>query len=406
MREIEYDIAVVGSGPAGIVAAVEASRLGCRTLLVEKDGFIGGMSTSGLLSVWCGDARCGLFRRLLPKTSVTLSNGARIYCPEKLKEAYLEELDAAGAELLLQTTFIDAEVDGGRIGGITLFGKNNRIKLRAGVYLDCTGDGDLAQMVGAAYSVGRESDNRCQPASIIFAVGGVSEEGVRLSQNIPDSLRQKLKEYLFDGRVGRPVYCVIMKPANKDGVVQINMTNVSDVDASDLFSLTEATLTARRQIPQIVKFLRENAAGFENCCTVAAGQGIGIRESRHIHCDYMLTEQDIIAGRVFDDRIVSGARFNFDIHSITGDPSERNGAAYNNAVYTIPYRCLLPRGVDNLLLAGRCIGGTHIAHSSFRVMPICMAMGEGAGAAAAYCIKHGVPTRGADIHEIQKKLGI
>ena len=185
------------------------------------------------------------------------------------------------------------------------------------------------------------------------------------------------------------------------------MTNVIRVDGTKAEDLTQAEIVCRKQIPAIVDFLHEYVPGYENCYVIAAGSLMGVRETRHFKGLYTLTEQDILARRVFEDWIVKGAEFNFDVHNMTGGSLDATGMQEKfpkNTKYTIPYRCLVPEKIHGLLLAGRNISGTHMAHSNYRVMPICIAMGEGAGVAAALAIRRGIDVRDVDAREVQKHL--
>ena len=183
------------------------------------------------------------------------------------------------------------------------------------------------------------------------------------------------------------------------------MTNCTDVDATKAEDWTRATIVCRSQLSKIVNFLREYAPGYENCYIVSSAPFLGIRETRHFKGLYSITENDILEAKVFDDYVVKDAHFNFDIHNIDGSGLDKNGSQKNftqNKGYTIPYRCLVPEKVDNLLLSGRNISGTHIAHSNFRAMPICMGIGEAAGAAAALAVKKECKVREINAEEIRK----
>lgn len=401
---MDYDVIVLGGGPAGIAAAVSSAKCGARTLLVEKNGTVGGMGTSGLLNVWCGSSSSGFFRKVRAKT--TQQRGRRsVFSPEALKSCYLAELEAAGAELLLHATYCGVHRRGTTIDSVQILGAGETFPLRAKVYIDATGDGFLAKDAGVPYCKGRETDHRMQPMSLIFSVGGVEESrAVYPSFGTHPDLEQKMQDYVARGRIDSPAGHVILIQGFHPGTANVNMTNLVGLDPTKAEDLTRAELLTRRQVPQIVEFLRECVPGYENCFLLQTAQTVGARESLHFVGDYRLTEQDILAQRVFDDWVVSNAAFSFDTHSLTGSGKDPSCLKYHGERYTIPYRCLLPQGVDNLLLAGRNISGTHMAHSSFRVMPICMGMGEGAGVAAALAVREGIPLRQVDPKAIQAIL--
>ena len=193
------------------------------------------------------------------------------------------------------------------------------------------------------------------------------------------------------------------------GIVTCNMTNVLDIDGTNAEDLTRATLTCRQQMDDIVRFLREFVPGYENCFIVSSASLIGIRETRHFKGKYTITKDDIWQAKVFDDYVVKDAYFNFDVHNITGAGLDETGVQYEftqKKGYTIPYGCLLPVKTENLLLCGRNISGTHMAHSNFRAMPICVGTGEAAGAAAAIAVRQNCAPSEVKPEEIRKIIGV
>lgn len=193
------------------------------------------------------------------------------------------------------------------------------------------------------------------------------------------------------------------------GVVTCNMTNAVEIDGTCESDLTKATLTCRKQIDEIIKYLREFVPGYENCFVVTAASLIGIRETRHFKGKYTLTQQDILDAKVFDDYVVKDAYFNFDVHNITGAGLDETGVQKcfkQKKGYTIPHRCLLPERKENLLLCGRNISGTHMAHSNFRAMPICVGIGEAAGIAASISVSEDCNLNDIPARKIREKVGI
>lgn len=187
------------------------------------------------------------------------------------------------------------------------------------------------------------------------------------------------------------------------------MTNAVDIDGTCAEDLTKATLVCRKQMEDIIKYLREFVPGYETCFIVSSASLIGIRETRHFKGKYTLTEQDILEAKVFDDYIVKDAYFNFDVHNIAGSGLDKTGVQKHFSQkngYTIPYRCLLPQTKENLLLCGRNISGTHIAHSNFRAMPICVGIGEAAGAAATIASLQNCKLNDIDAKKIRQIIGI
>lgn len=400
----QYDVAVVGGGPSGIAAALAAAHCGVQTLLLEKNGYVGGMSTAGLLNLWCGNIQGGLYQKI---RSATVEKRKRrwVYSPERLKSYYLELLEEAGVTLLLHSTFYQANRSGSRIDSISALCGGSQETVTASVIIDSTGDGLVAKSAGVPYSKGRESDHLMQPMSLLFTVGGVDDSrAVYPTFGTNPELEEKMKEYLEQGKIDRPAGHVILIEGFDPGTASVNMTNVIRVDGTSARDLTKAELLTRRQVPQIMQFLRDCVPGYENCYLQQTANTIGVRETLHFEGDYTLTEQDIQNQVIFEDWIVSNASACFGNHSLTGSGSDVNNLPYHQERYTIPYRSFLPKGIDNLLLNGRNISGTHMAHSSYRVMPICMGMGEGAGVCAAFSAKGNIPLRSIPIKEVQAAL--
>ena len=412
--ELHTDVLVVGSGPAGFSAAYTAAKNGARTVLVEQCGDVGGISTCGLMSHWTGTCDSPLYREIL-RRSAEENEGERkgritvTIDPEKLKTLYLEMLSEVGVTLLLYTFAYDSITEGDRVLGVSVVNKSGQTDIYADVVIDASGDGDVAARAGAEFIKGRESDRKMQPATIMFKVGGVDcdravfppsfETLVPTDKGELQALGKKLLPF--------PAGHVLLYPTMLPGVVTCNMTNCTEIDGTEAVDLTKATVTCRRQMSEIVKFLREYAPGYENCYVISSASLVGIRETRHFVGEYVLNEEDILAARVFDDYVVRGAHFNFDVHNISGAGLDETGCQHNfkqDKGYTIPYRCLLPKKTENLLLCGRNISGTHMAHSNFRVMPICVGIGEAAGAAAAIAAKSGRSPREVTAEEIRARI--
>jgi hypothetical protein len=415
----EPDVLVVGAGPAGVAAALAAARLGARTLLVEQSGLAGGVATGGLMSHWTGDTEGPLYEEILER-SKDRGGGFEYYGgkvrqwrtiinTEKLKTVLLEMLEEAGVTLRLYTFACRPIMEGNVIRGIVTESKSGRQAILARVVVDASGDGDIAAQAGVPYTLGRESDGRMQPASLMFRVGGVDMERAVFPGEFGDTFQVPAGDLQELGRrhLASPAGHVLLYPATLPGVVTVNMTNCLEVDGTRAEDLTRATLACRRQLAPIVEFLRASVPGFERCWLQESAPAIGIRETRHFHGEATITEEDILQARLFDDWIVTRAWFNFDVHNLNGPGLDETGSQNEfpqARKYTIPYGCFLPKGVDGLLLAGRNISGTHLAHSNFRVMPICVNMGQGVGTAAALCVREGCRPRDLDVRRVQEAL--
>lgn len=431
------DVLVLGAGPAGVSAAITAGREGAKTLLMESCGNVGGIATEGLMSHWTGNTEGGLYEEILERSGEghreirdgknTFNGGERqIINPERLKTVFLDMLVEAGVDLMLYTMASEPIMEGDAIKGVIVQNKNGREAILAKIVVDATGDGDIAARAGAPYVKGRETDGKMQPATLMFKVAGVDVErgvfpgGFEDHAMIPASEIPLLQdggkadpEELFDiQKLGeqalpKPAGHVLLYRTTLPDVVTCNMTNCIGIDGTKAEDLTRATYQCRKQMEVIEQFLRDYVPGFEHCYIISSGSLIGIRETRHFKGERTITEQDILDARVFDDWVVTRAQFNFDVHNMTGNGLDETGAQkefHQKKGYTIPYGCFVPLKVENLYLAGRNISGTHMAHSNYRVMPICANMGQAVGVAAAMCVKDGVTPRQLEVKKVQKRM--
>lgn len=407
MKKLNYDVAVIGGGVSGICASIAAARCGAKTVLIEKSGTLGGMCTSGLVTLWCGKSEHRFFKDVCRAENVHKVRRT-VFNPERLKTYFIDRLQEAGVDILLHSTFIEGTAENGNVKSVTLYAKGDKTVVDSKVFIDTTGDGNVCASLGADYTFGRESDGLCEPVTLMFFVGGVDEtRAVYPSFGTNPELEEKMAQYVDDGRISSPAGHIILIEGYQKGTACVNMTNLCMVDGTDAKSLTDAELFTRKQIPQIVKFLNECVPGYENAYVLTTADYVGVRETRHIMCDYVLNEDDLSSGRVFDNWVVKGAYYPFGAHNLTGsgaDESQKFNKDKKVLPYTIPYSSLTVKGFDNLLVAGRAISGTHLAHSSFRVMPICMATGDGAGVGAALASKKDGNVRKVNVKEIQKIL--
>lgn len=414
----EVDVLVVGGGPAGFSAAVCAAREGAKTMLIEQTGDVGGVATTGLMSHWTGNTQGGFYEEILQRsadghgewdTAGFNGNMRQVINPERLKTVMLQMLDESNVKLRLYTFSSEAIVKDNCVKGIIIQSKAGRQAILAKIIIDATGDGDIAASAGVPYQKGREADGKMQPMSIMFKVAGVEVERGVFPGGFEETFQIPKGDIQTLGRehIPAPGGHVLLYKTTLPGVVTCNMTNCINVDGTNPDDLTRATLICRNQIDPIVEFLRGYVPGFEHCCLISSASVIGVRETRHFEGEARITEYDISEARVFDDWAVTRASFNFDVHSLTGSGLDETGVQKNftqEKGYTIPYGCLVPAKIDGLLLAGRDISGTHMAHSNFRVMPICANMGQAAGIAAAICTRNEIQPRALDIKKLQNKL--
>lgn len=410
----EYDVIVAGSGPAGTAAAVMAGRMGAKVLIIEWNNAIGGISTSGMMSHWTGSVTSPMYTEILQR-SADMNEGERkgeiqqFINPENLKSIYLDMLKDANVDVLLYTFVCGVVMEGDQLTGVITESKSGRRVFRSKVVVDGTGDGDVAAFAGVEYHKGRESDGKMQPTTLMFKVAGVDMSRAVLLGSFESTYQTEKGELqaLAKEHIPYPAGHLLAYKSTLPGIVTCNMTNCTDIDGTKAEDLTRAEIVCRSQMPAIVKYLREFVPGFENCYIISAGSMMGVRETRHFKGVYTLNENDILTAKVFDDWVVRGAHFNFDVHNMSGSGLDATGVQKHWTQpkgYTIPYGCLVPEKINGLLLSGRNISGTHIAHSNYRVMPICVGIGAAAGVAAATAIKKDVQVRDIKGEELQDRL--
>lgn len=417
----EYDVVVVGGGPAGICAAVSAAREGAKTALIERYGILGGMMTSGHVHPILGRTGAGtMYHEIVELVErghedvekLVTRNGSEIHVDiEEAKAALLKLVHESGADIYLQTPMIEAVVEDDQLTGVVIGTQDGLKVINAKVFVDATGDGLLAARAGAEYKIGRDSDGKCQPTTLEFTIDNIDENvalfcyGGSDPVTLPDGKKysELCKEVSARGELPSNVTIVRLHKTFYPGERNVNATQANGYDTLTAGGVLGAELELRDQIDKVVAFLRKYVPGYENCRVKSTGSTLGVRETRRIMGEKMMVDEDVEMGRKHPDAVVHDAWFLIDIHNPTG-----GGQAEKHSQpcipYDIPYGCLVPLKVDGLLTAGRCISGTHRAHATYRVMGICMGIGEAAGAAAAVCAKKGVNPRELHYSEVQKVL--
>ncbi len=394
------DVLVCGGGPAGIGAAIVAARQGVKTMIVEKQDCLGGIATAGMMSHWGGRSSSRVMQEIFKQTiekSNKLGRNCENGCPDNfilqdVQKIVLDEMvKECGIKILYYTSVCGAAVKNDILEGVFVENKSGRGFIRAKVIVDSTGDGDVAYYAGVPFCLGREEDHKMQPATIMFKLGGVDYDRAVFPGSFESLVPTEKGELQSLGKTILPFPAghVLLYRQPTDGTVSVNMTNSINVDGTDAESITRATLECRSQIEPIIGFLREYAPGYEHCWLMSTASLIGIRETRHFEGMERLEKDDILTARYHENWVVRHAFFNFDVHNITGAGLDKTGIQHEwkqNGTYTIPYGCLLPKRIERLLLSGRNISGSHLAHSNFRIMSVCMALGEAAGAAASLCV--------------------
>ena len=436
----ETDVLVVGGGPAGLGAAIGAADAGARVILAERYGFLGGNATAALVMPLMsfhtqqrvpekagattllptdhgpGEAVvAGVLGRLLERLvraggaiAPSLATGYVVpFDPEWFKLIALELLDEAGVHFLLHA-FASGVLADGRVEGVIFETKSGPVVIRARVTVDCTGDGDIALQAGAPFEIGR-ADGLVQPMTLMFRVvdfeRAAFENYVRAHpqdwrgvHGLWDLVRRATEA----GELELPREDILFFATPHERELSVNCTRVTRVLGTDVWDLSYAEWMGRRQMRQIAAFFRKYVPGFERAYVAQSGVNVGVRETRRIVGDYQLNVDDVLGARKFDDAIARGA-YPVDIHNPKGSGTILKRLPPGEA-YDIPLRCLLPQKTDGLLVAGRCISGTHEAHSSYRVMPIVMATGHAAGVCAALAASRNSTPRAVPAGDVREEL--
>lgn len=409
------DILVLGGGAAGVCAAISAARSGLKVLLAESQGCLGGSRTATGVDTFYGFYTPKEQRRIVGgipwelARQLTEANGAFerkntygagtgiTYDVELLKLVYETAVLEAGAELLYHTYACGVHVSEGQITGVLLANKQGLTEVSAKVYIDATGDGDIAASSGAPFE--KSGAGELQSLSTIFFMANVDTAAAEQISHA--ELAARMREANQCGRYALPREEGSWHITPHPGVIQANMVRVSGVDATDPYALTLAEVEGRKQTREYVRFLKEYVPGFAQAFLIGTSHYIGVRETRRMIGEYILTEEDVVAGRKFADGI-----------ACCGAPVEDHGAGKDtrwvyvkeDGYYHIPYRSLVPQGVKNLLVAGRCLSATHGAQASARNSAQCMAMGQAAGTAAALSIRQGVPVNSVEAALLRQRL--
>jgi hypothetical protein len=394
-----------------------AARSGAKTLLVERYGRLGGMAVQAMVGPLMGNVRSAWVDGILEHI------GGRRVDYEFIDLKYAELLEAAGCQVLLHAWTVEPILDGQRVVGVRLLTKEGMIAVRSRVTVDATGDGDVACGAGAEFDQGRgagptwAADGLVQPMTIMFRVSGVNHaesmeaQRGRKAFRFPDgrTWNEVTKEANQRGELPPTVGMVRTYLSLRDDQRVINATQVNRVDGTKVRDLTQAELQGRRQVQPILDFLRKYAPGFQNAYVSGMPAVIGVRETRRIRGVACLSAEDLLAGKPSPRAVVCGASFPIDIHNPDGIGQAQGVSAAHPLgkdpevkPYDIPYDCLVPQRINGLLVAGRCISGTHEAMASYRVQVIAMATGVAAGVAAAQAAQRDIEPRAVDVSEIQR----
>jgi hypothetical protein len=430
---LDTDVVIAGGGVAGPFAAIAAGRLGVKTVLIERFGALGGNLTIGLNSKPSGTLPGGLplefWQRMQKlggagtKYTADLRGEQTIEltapCDAELAKIELAKMCVeAGVTILFETLVTAPIVEGDAVKGVIIEGKGGRQAIRSKMVIDCSADGDIAALAGAPVQLGNEK-GEMQPVSLYFKVNQVnlkkfSEWAKSHPQDVTEQavcvehteygiwatgFQKLLQKFQKEKNVKLVRENITLKTARGNTEVYCNNTRVLGNSGITALEISSAILELYRQIELNMQFLNEYVPGFEDSYINEIASILGVRESRHIIGEYFLTGEEVLKGKNFDDSIALDTAA-LDIHDVHGAVMEFK----NYPPYHIPYRCLVPKKVEQLLVAGRCISNDHVAHGRSRNLPACMSTGQAAGFAAALAVKDGVPVRKLDVKKLQAEL--
>ena len=427
-----YDVIVCGGGTAGSCAAIAAARLGAKTLIIEQMGFLGGTQTGALVLPYMNyrtggqQLITGLHQEIIDRLA-DWPGGVRTSCfnYELLKYVLEDMALKAGVELLYHTFLAEATVDAARIAALIAYNKSGRQEFSARQFIDCTGDADVAFRAGVPCESGRPEDGLNQSASLRFVAGNVNldalaakvteltgqpsappevqmgfSKGHTVAPKIEAIVDQATADGVFTAEEGG--YVQFFSLPGRPGEVAFNCPRVTYVNGAKAEDLTKVQVQGRQVIPKIMEFCRRYLAGFEQAYLVTTAPLPGIRESRRIVGEYVLQAEDCLQPTRFADRVAKSC-YPIDVHNPKGVGVTLQGLPPGE-YHDVPYRCLVPLAVDDLLVAGRCLSATFDAQAAIRIEPTCRALGEAAGVAAALCVRDGHTPRNLPVAKLLDQL--
>ncbi len=431
-------VLVCGGGTAGVVAAIAAARAGADVLVVESLGQLGGTQSAGWVTpmmpnkILTESLTHGINDDILRRAALydpppTEQSGDLLWFNPVTLALVLDDLLAeAGGRVLFHTVISDAIVENGSLNGIVIENKSGRQRIDAQITIDCTGDADVAFRAGVPCVSGDPDDGHNQPMSLRFALAGVDPEraaafladelgmacyarpplfeiGTGEAKNTPLGpliCRAVAEGVLADDDLG---YLQFFSVLGRPGELAFNCPRISGLSSTDAWDLSRAQTVGRQKIRRIARFFKTAVKGFENSYIGTIAPMVGIRESRRIVGDYTLTEEDYLTEARFPDAVARNS-YPIDIHSTKAKGGLVMKHLPPGHYHEIPYRCLLPVGIENLLVAGRCLSATFAAQAAVRIQQNCRALGEAAGLAAVLALETGVMPRQVDTSELRRRL--
>jgi len=450
-----YDVIVAGGGAAGVCAAIASARGGAKTLLIERHGILGGAMTMGLVtplgasSTRSGKRFGGILWEILDQVATESrridGEGGDPYCaPHTMARVLSNRVVESGASVLLHTSLLEAKREGDGIAALRIHNKSGLAWIQGKTFIDATGDGDLLAMAGEAFTLGSEpgvfrhlsdtgldqvheedrtygayeTSGLMQPVTLFFTMSGVDLDRAealnnkRLTYGDLGMTRAAFLDLPYanspgfevgDGEdVPLPAGRVLVTRTSRPGVAAVNMSRLTGVDGTDAEALSRAEILARNQVAHLADFLRRFIPGFEKSSLLETAPALGVRETRRLVGRYVLSGGEAIRCASFDDAIAQGS-YMIDIHDPLGRRKAIGGQLQGDC-YDIPWRSLLPKRTENLIVCGRCLSADHVAHSSTRIQGTCMLTGQAAGTAAAMAARAGIAPCELDAGALQAKL--
>jgi ribulose 1,5-bisphosphate synthetase/thiazole synthase len=429
-----YDVIIAGGGPSGVGAAVAAARNGAKVLLIEKYGFLGGMATAASVPAFCPytDGEKVIIKGIGLEILEAMKKESKFDSPIKDKKEPIKRmydwipidtevlkrvLDniviESGCKVLFHTYISDVVCENDTVKGIVVENKEGTNIINCKTIIDCTGDADIVVKAGGQYEYGDENDS-VQAVTLCYRISNINMEALIdyfKKSGDTGNLTKAVERARKDGNFNFNEKHVCGFSVQNEGIAGLNFGHVYEINPLKAEDLTRAEIESRRNIPAMLEFLRNYVPGLENAVLASSGPMVGIRETRRIVGEHRLTVKDYFERTQYEDTIARYA-YPIDVHASTArniaykdKNDEYVTSKYNpGESYSIPYRALLPKGLKNVIVAGRPLSADRAMHGSFRVMPACFATGQAAGTAAAICCKKEVELRQIDIKSLQNIL--
>lgn len=432
-RDNHADVIVIGAGPAGISASISAARQGAKVILIERFPYVGGMSTLIPISMWpivtaikVGELEqsfAGFPQEVIDRLeaegsieTVVLRDGIDIWVPEDADESnfttakwyvydvevlkciFFDMLEEAGVDLRVNSLVVGTTVKDNCVTEIEVETLEKRETFTADIVIDATGSADVVTRSGIPTDLGHPDNGLIMPSSTSWRIGGVNTD--ILDQAEKNRAARLYEEKRSAGEIDIPLKGLGLRTIC-DGIIHIFGTRVFNANPLDPIQAANAEKEQRRQMKVILDFLKKEVPAFKNARLINTGVMMGMIGTRRIRGDYQITVADFLAGKKFEDTIATGT-YRVEIWDLTGTDLEFHHL--KGTWYTIPYRCLLPKGLDNVIAAGSCLSGEYEGMACWAIQSICMLTGQAAGTAAAICVKENKKTRDIDISKLQKTL--